>query len=47
MFNEVKSKYKVDKDVCYRLEWGGELAKLGNKLDAVSTLTLIIMDWDF
>ena len=31
----VKSKYKVDKDVCYRLEWGGELAKLGNKLDAV------------
>ena len=20
--NEVKSKYKVDKDACYRLEWG-------------------------
>ena len=37
--NEVKSKYKVDKDACYRLEWGGELAKLGNKLDAVSSLS--------
>ena len=37
--NEVKSKYKIDKDVCNRLEWGGELAELGNKLDAVSSLS--------
>ncbi len=37
--NEIKAKYKVDKDACYRLEWGGELAELGNKLDAVSSLS--------
>ena len=28
-----------DKDVCARLEWGAELAKKGNKLDAESSLT--------
>ena len=35
----IKTKYKIDKDVCTRLEWGAELAKIGNKLDAVSSLT--------
>ena len=35
----IKTKYKVDKDACTRLEWGGELAKIGNKLDAVSSLS--------
>ena len=35
----IKTKYKIDKDVCARLEWGAELAKIGNKLDAVSSLT--------
>ena len=35
----IKTKYKIDKDACSRLEWGAELAKLGNKLDAVSSLT--------
>ena len=35
----IKTKYKIDKDVCARLEWGAELAKIGNKLDAVSSLS--------
>ena len=36
---EVKVKFKIDDDSCYRLEWGGELAAEGNQLDAVSSLS--------
>ena len=34
-----KKKYNIDKETCSRLNWGGELSKLGNKLDAVSSLS--------
>ena len=36
---EFIDKYNIDKDACKRLEWGGEVAKIANKLDAVSSLT--------
>ena len=36
---EVKAKFKIDDDSCYRLEWGGALAAEGNQLDAVSSLS--------
>ena len=36
---EFIDKYNIDKEACKRLEWGGEVAKIANKLDAVSSLT--------
>ena len=36
---EIKDKFKVDRNACSRLERGGELAIQANKLDAVSSLT--------
>jgi adenylate cyclase len=36
---DTKNKYNIDKETCLRLNWGGELSKLGNKLDAVSSLS--------
>lgn len=36
---KLRKKYKIDDNSCDRLEWGGELSKLANKLDAVSSLS--------
>ena len=36
---ELIDKYNIDDNACKRLEWGGEVAKKANKLDAVSSLT--------
>ena len=36
---DTKKKYNIDSETCSRLNWGGELSKLGNKLDAVSSLS--------
>ena len=36
---EIKKKFNIDNKACERLEWGGELGSIANKLDAVSSLS--------